>query len=439
MSANRIVTVTVEKLIDGGAGLGRVDGRVIFVPGVCPGERVRARITAVKPGYAEAALESVEQASADRVRPPCPVFGRCGGCQWQHLSDPAQARAKVDILREDLRRLAKLDKPALLDPIAAPEPYGYRSRIQVKIDASGAKPRIGFYAAKSRQIVTMEQCPVAAPPLNRAVAALRTCLADPATRLSSMSEIHWHLAQGTGELQSRYFAAGEPKKRVEAFLTKSAASLPELVSQVYYDRSGHRRVWGRDWITDHLHGRPFRISDRSFAQVNWAQNQAMIEAVLGFAALTGRESVLELFCGIGNFGLFLAEQAATLEGYDENPSAVADARYNAEQQRRPNCRFQAGPVDEVLEGLIRSGRRFDCIVLDPPREGLQRAALNALLKLAPARIVYISCVPATLARDLRRFGDGGYRVGRIQPIDLFPQTPYLETVTELIAPTGPQP
>ncbi len=429
--AGQIISTKIEKLIDGGAGLGRVDGQVVFVPGVCPGEQVEARLTAVKTDYADAALEKVVTPSADRVTPPCPVYGKCGGCQWQQLAYPAQLRAKVDILREDLRRIAKLDGPELLAPIGAPAPYDYRTRIQVKIDTSRPEPVIGFFAAKSNQIVPMERCLVAAPPLNRVIEELRRLLTDPARRLSSMTDVHLHLAQGTGELQCRHFAEGEPKKRVETFLTAAVEALPELVSQVYYDRSGHRRVWGRDWIMDRVHDRPFRISDRSFAQVNWAQNQTMIETVRAFAALTGRESVLELFCGIGNFGLFLAERAATLMGYDENPSAIADAKYNAAQQGRANCRFVAGPVGETLAGLVKGGRKFDLALLDPPREGVQRAPLEALIKLAPARLLYVSCVSATLARDLRRLMDGGYRVGRLQPVDLFPQTPYLETVTEL--------
>jgi 23S rRNA (uracil1939-C5)-methyltransferase len=426
------LAVVIEKLIDGGSGLARVDGQVVFIPGVCAGETVEARVTATKSGYAEAVLERVVAPSADRVAPPCPLFGACGGCQWQQLAYPAQLQAKVDIFREDLRRIARLDTPELLAPIGAPNPYDYRTRIQVKIDASRPDLVIGFFAARSNQIVPMERCLVAAPALNRAIEALRALLTDPATRLPSMTDVHLHLAQGTGELQCRHFADGEPKKRVEAFLTAAVEALPELVSQVYYDHSGHRRVWGRDWIMDRVHDRPFRISDRSFAQVNWAQNQTMIETVRSFAALTGRESVLELFCGIGNFGLFLAEHAATLMGYDENPSAIADAKYNAAQQGRTNCRFVAGPVGKVLDGLVKGKRRFDLALLDPPREGVQRAPLEALIKLAPARMLYVSCVSATLARDLRRLIDGGYRVGRIQPVDLFPQTAYLETVTELV-------
>lgn len=429
-------TTTIEKLIDGGAGLARLDGQVVFIPGVCPGERVRARVTAVKSGYAEAALEAVVTPSADRIKPPCPVAGRCGGCQWQHLDYPAQLRAKIEILREDLHRIGGLSEPPLLPPLGAPHPYDYRSRIQLKFDCSHREPFIGFFEAQSRRLVPIDRCLVAAPPLNLAIAALRPVLADPVTRLASLEEAHLHLAPGTGELQCRYFTRGEPKKRVEAFLAAAEKRVEGLVSQIYYDRSGHRRVWGRDWIVDRLHSRSgdrsFRISDRSFAQVNPEQNEALIDTVTAFASLTGRESVLELYCGIGNFGLVLAPAAKSLQGYDESKTAIGDARENASRQGIANARYIAKPVEEAVEELAKGNRRWDVLVADPPRDGMGRRVIGALLTIKPPRIIYISCVPATLARDLKHLSAGGYRVTRIQPVDLFPQTPYLETVTELV-------
>ena len=440
LTAGRMITASIDKLIDGGAGLARIDGQVVFIQGVCPGERVEARVTAIKSGYAEAALERVVEPSADRIKPPCPVAGRCGGCQWQHLDYPAQLRTKIDILREDLQRIGKLTDPPLLPPIGAPRPYEYRTRIQIKLDCSHREPFIGFYAPQSRRLVPIDRCLVAAPPLNHVIAALRPLLADPATRLPSLEEAHLHLAPGTGELQCRYVTQGEPKKRVEAFLAAAGKQVEGLVSQVYYDRSGHRRVWGRDWIVDRIHSssgdRSFRISDRSFAQVNAEQNEALIDTVTLFASLTGRESVLELYCGIGNFGLFLAPAAKSLYGIDENKSAISDARENASTQGIANVRFTARPVEETVEELAQGTQRWDLIVADPPRDGLGRRVVDALMTLKPSRMIYISCVPATLARDLKQLsaggGAGGYRVARILPVDLFPQTPYLESVTELI-------
>jgi len=428
------ISLTVEKLVDGGAGLGRWEGRAVFVPGACPGETVRVRIASVKKGYAEARLQTVLKPSPDRIPPPCPVFGKCGGCQWQQLAYPAQVAAKVGILREDLRRIGKLTDTNILTPQPAPAPFEYRTRIQVKTDMKTKEPRIGFFAGTSHRIVPIGACPIAGTQLNQALAALRTLLGDPATRPSSLTDLHLHLARTTGELQFRYFAEDEPQDRMERLFTSVEAALPNVVSQVYYSRTGHRWIRGRDYLIDRYQEIPFRISDRSFAQVHWEQIPVLIETVRTFAALSGKESVLELHCGIGTFGIFLAREAAGLLGFDENEIAVQDANYNARQQGLTNCSFTARPVEHAVSELGDEKKTFDCVVLDPPREGVDRRTMESLIRLDPSRIVYVSCNPATLARDLKILIDGGFRPGRIQPIDLFPQTYHLETVAEMIKP-----
>ena len=429
---DHLITITVEKLVDGGVGLGRWEGRAVFVPGTCPGETVRVRITSVKKGYAEARLESVLKPSPDRIPPPCPVFGKCGGCQWQQLAYPAQIEAKVGILREDLRRIGKITDPNILSPRRAPDPFEYRTRIQLKTDLTTNKPRIGFFAGTSHRIVPIERCPIAAPQLNQALAALRLILGDPAIQPSSLTDLHLHLARATGEFQVRYFAEHEPQDRMEKLFTSVEAAVTNVVSQVYHSRTGHRWIRGRDYLVDRYLEIPFRISDRSFAQVHWEQIPRLIETVQTFASLNGKESILELHCGIGTFGIFLAREAASLVGFDENEVAVQDANFNARQQGLTNCTFAAKPVEHAVSDLAEEKKTFDCVVLDPPREGVDRRTLESLIRLNPSRIVYVSCNPATLARDLKILIDGGFRPGRIQPIDLFPQTYHLETVAEMI-------
>ncbi|MBI3610573.1 MAG: 23S rRNA (uracil(1939)-C(5))-methyltransferase RlmD [Nitrospirae bacterium] len=422
----------IEKLVDGGFGLGRWEGRIVFVPGACPGEDVQARVTSVKKGYAEAELQTILKPSPDRVAPHCPVFGTCGGCQWQQLAYPAQREAKVEILRENLGRIGKQADPDIPPSRSAADPFGYRTRIQLKTDLTRDKPAVGYYAVKSHRLVPIETCPIASPPLNQALVVLRALFDDPAHRLPSLTDLHLHLAQGTGELQIRYFAEDEPQDRVEKIFTRLEESVPNAVSQVYYSRTGRRRIRGRDYLIDRYKDIPFRISDRSFAQVNWEQSAALIDTVRTFARLTGRESVLELYCGIGTFGLFLAREATRLIGFDENGIAVEDANYNARQQGLANGLFTAKPVEQAVAGLVAEKRTFDCVVMDPPRKGMDRKTLRSLTELAPSRIVYVSCNPATLARDLKILTGSGYRLGRLQPIDLFPQTYHLETVAELI-------
>jgi 23S rRNA (uracil1939-C5)-methyltransferase len=427
-----LITLTIEKLVDGGAGLGRWEGRAVFVPAACPGETVRVRIASVKKGYAEASLQTVLKASPDRIPPPCPVFGKCGGCQWQQLAYPAQIEAKVGILREDLRRIGKLHEPNILPPRPAPGPFEYRTRIQLKTDLTTNEPRIGFFAQTSHRIIPIEACPIAGAQLNQALAALHLILGDPATRPSSLTDLHLHLARATGELQLRYFAEDEPRDRMERLFTSVEAAVPNVISQVYYSRTGHRWIRGRDYLIDRYQDIPFRIGDRSFAQVHWEQIPDLIETVRTFAALTGKESVLELHCGIGTFGIFMAREAAGLLGFDENEIAVQDANYNARQRGLTNCSFTAKPVERAVSDLADEKKTFGCVVLDPPREGVDRRTMEALIRLHPARIVYVSCNPATLARDLKILIDAGFHPGRIQPIDLFPQTFHLETVAEMI-------
>ncbi|MBI3994550.1 MAG: 23S rRNA (uracil(1939)-C(5))-methyltransferase RlmD, partial [Nitrospirae bacterium] len=380
LTVGQIISIPIEKLVDGGAGLGRWEGRVVFVPGVCPGEEIRARVTSVKKGYATAELQTVLKPSPDRVAPPCPVFGKCGGCQWQQLAYPAQVRAKSETLRENLRRIGKQTDPDILPPLPAANPLEYRTRIQLKTDLSKDGPAVGYYAAQSHRLVPIESCPIAGSPLNNALAALRSIFSDPDSRLSSLTDIHLHLARGTGELQARYFAEDEPPGRVERVFTKFEEALPNVVSQVYYSRTGRRWVRGRDYLMDRYLDIPFRIADRAFAQVNREQTLALIETVRTFARLTGRESVLELYCGIGTLGIFLAREASTLVGYDENEVAVEDANYNARQQGLTNCRFTALPVDRAVEAVVKEKRLFDRIVLDPPREGLDRKTLESLAR-----------------------------------------------------------
>jgi 23S rRNA (uracil1939-C5)-methyltransferase len=432
LSIGQIIRIPIEKLVDGGAGLGRWEGRVVFVPGACPGEEVRARITTIKKSYAEAALESVEKPSPDRGVPPCPVFEECGGCQWQMLAYPAQLRAKVEILRENLRRIGKLEAPDLLPPIPSPRGFEYRTRIQLKTDFTKGRSLLGFYEEKTHEIVPIETCLIAHPILNRALAALRSLFSDPAERPPDLTDIHLHLARATGELLVRFFAVDKPPEGIESFFKKFADAMPETVGQVYTSSNGRRRVRGRDHLIDRFKDIPFRISDRSFAPIHSDLIEPLIDAVRTLAQPIGLKSVLELYCGIGTFGIFLAREAASVTGFDENEVAIGDANYNSLQPGLTAGRFTAKPVARAVKDLVNEKKTFDCVVLDPPREGVDRKTLMSLIQLKPSKIIYISCDPATLSRDIKVLTEGGYRPGRIQPIDLFPQTYHLETVAELI-------
>lgn len=435
LAAGQTITVTIEKLVDSGAGLGRVDGRVVFVPLTLPGETVEARITSVSKGYAEASAKKILAAAPNRIEPPCSVFGTCGGCQWQHIDYKTQLEGKVAILREDLARIGKMPEADLLPPIAASEPLEYRTRIQLKTDLSKTPPEIGFHSHGSHRIVSFDRCRIAAPGVNEAVDKIRSVLTDFKNGPKHITEVHVHQAGARGKLLLRLVGMDEPREPVNRLFAEFERVLPELVSQVYYGRSGQRFVRKRDYLLEEYKGVRFRISDRSFAQVNWSQTAPLIDAVVRFADLSGSESVLELYSGIGTFGLFLADAAKELTGYDEDPFAVKDAVYNAGQKGLTHVRFFRKSVIEAARDLVKARRSFDCILLDPPREGVDRGVLKLLRKLNPSRIVYVSCHPASLARDLRILIDAGFNVGRLQPVDLFPQTYHFEVVAEILRPS----
>jgi 23S rRNA (uracil1939-C5)-methyltransferase len=432
IEAGEAVVVKIEKLVDSGAGLGRVDGRVVFVPRTLPGETVEARVTTVKKGYAEALPEKILTASPNRVEPPCPVFGSCGGCQWQHIAYHAQLEEKVNILREDLARIGKISDANVLPPIPAPEPYEYRTRIQLKTDLSKKPPEIGFYESGSHRIVPFDRCLIAAPAINEAVWKIRSVLTEFKNGPKYITEVHVHQSGARGKLLLRIIGMNAPREAVNRLFDEFEREIPDLVSQVYYGRSGQRFIRKRDYLLEEYKGVRFRISDRSFAQVNWRQTGPLVETLLEFAALTESESVLELYSGIGTFGLFLAGGAKEMDGFDEDPHAVKDAVYNTAQKGLSRCRFERKPAIEAVRDLLKGKRSFDCVVLDPPREGVNRSVLKSIRKFRPSRIVYVSCHPASLARDLRILAESGWRVGRIQPIDLFPQTHHLEVIAEIL-------
>ncbi|HEY5648265.1 MAG TPA: TRAM domain-containing protein, partial [Nitrospiria bacterium] len=235
-------TTLIERLVNGGAGLARIEGRPVFIPGVCPGEEVRASIRKVKKDYSEGTLEEVLRSSPDRVTPPCPVAETCGGCQWQHLDYPAQIRSKEEILREDLLRLGKITEPNILPTVQAGEPFGYRTRIQLKVDVKKTSPETGFFASNSNRIIPIDFCPVSREPLNRCLEVWNKIMSSQTGPLPPVKEININLAPSTGEIQASYFIDDESFEKLQMIISEMRREIPELVSQVITTRRGKRRI-----------------------------------------------------------------------------------------------------------------------------------------------------------------------------------------------------
>jgi 23S rRNA (uracil1939-C5)-methyltransferase len=427
----KTITLDIEKIVYGGQGMGRTGGKVIFIPFTAPGDRVTAAIVKEKKDYLEGVLQKIETPSSKRVQPFCRFFGRCGGCQLQHLSYADQISVKEENLRGALHRLLKTGPFEILPTLPSPRERAYRIRAQFKTAQSGGKTILGFYGFKSHQIVEVDGCPLLHPLVNKILQELDSRIKG------------W---KGKIQLQSADIL-GSPEEDKGVVLLRGAeigdlASLGELVQGALTIKGAclqlhNKTSWGDLNLRFHLAGGVSKgsvemsIPAGSFFQVNPYQNENLIQKVGEWAALTGRERVLDLFCGAGNLTLPLAPTAARIWGVDTDRKAIEAAGENARKNLLKNCVFLAMGADAGIIQILKETNEVDLLVLDPPRAGASEVLEN-LVKLHPRKILYVSCEPPTLVRDLVRLGELGYNVTRIQSIDMFPQTYHLEVIAELV-------
>lgn len=391
--------VTIEKLVYGGDGLARLNGQVVLVPFVLPGERATVETLEQKPGLVRSKLIELHESAGERVDAQCPYFGRCGGCHYQHAAYEAQLGFKREILAETFRRVGKIEPPEEIRVIAA-EPWHYRNRVQFHIQGN----EIGYLEARSNRLCGIELCPISSTRLNQVIASLRQMLRD----------ARW----------PRFVRA------VEIFTNEEQVQLNVLQSE----RPVARRFF--DWCAEAIPGfipgaldysaagETYRVSGGSFFQVNrFLIDQMVVEAV-GVAA---GESALELFAGVGLFSLPLARRFAKVTAVESGTGALRDLRFNAE---RAGVTVEAhqSTVDAFLAGLTA---RPDFVLADPPRAGLGKIAVRELVRLKPAAITIVACDPATLARDLAALLAGGYKLDTLTMVDLFPQTYHIEAIARL--------
>ena len=434
--SDKTVLVQIDKLVHGGKGLTHDGSLAIFVEGVLPGESVRIQPERVKKGYAEGRLLEVVTPSPHRTDAPCPVYGQCGGCQLQHASPTAQLELKRDILAETLVRLGGLVDVAVPPLIASPDVYGYRHRARLAVvTPKGKTASLAYHEEGSHRLVPIAACPLLAPRLNEAVAHLNRALAGSGLMAALIQEVRLGYSVATGERVIQYEAERCTRRQAEGWFERVRTGLDGLKGQVMIAGRGlQQRRWvdGETALTEQVAGLRLRCSDRSFVQANWRLNEMLVETVTDWA-LTGQDRaplrVLELYAGIGNFGLPLARGGALVTLVEANPAALADARYNARVNHVGRCRFRQGSAEAILDASTPG--EYDFVLMDPPRTGLSKEALTGLLRLRPRRLVYLSCDSPTLARDLRVMREAGYRVTRLQGFDMFPQTMHIETLVEL--------
>ena len=430
-----------------GQGVGRHGELVVFVPYACPGDEIRAEVTAVKRGYATARLLAVTRPSPDRIKPACPVFGNCGGCTLQHIAYGRQLALKTELVRDVLTRLGGFKAPVVRPCLGMDDPWGFRGKAGFPVGGRRGRLVAGFYAAGSHRLVPVESCPVQHPVNNRIMAeAVRLATKyglepyNERTGRGTLRHVLAKVATGTGQAMA-VLVTNQPQLPGGADLARELAGrVPELaavVQNVNPERTNRvlgrqsQVLWGAATIEDRLGGLRFRISAESFVQTNPAQAEVTYDLALAYAAVGEADTAVDAYCGIGTITLILARRARAVYGVENVAAAVADARHNAELNDIANAEFICGDVAEVLPDLARRGVRPAALVLDPPRKGVAPEVVAAALAMAPARIVYVSCAPATLARDLARLAAGGYELVEVQPVDMFPHTAHVEAVAWL--------
>jgi 23S rRNA (uracil1939-C5)-methyltransferase len=446
----QILSVTIDDLAFGGEGVGRADGYVIFVRGGVPGDRLRVRLDQARSRFGRGTIESIETPSPHRIEAPCPYFGRCGGCRLQHVDYQAQLAFKSKQVTDALERLGGLGPVDVRPILGAADTYGYRNKMEFTVARArnGAGLTVGLHEQERYDsVLDVERCLLQSDRMN--------ALLDEARRFFAESGLAaWEQDSGegllrflmlregyrTGESMVNIVTSSPAVSELAPLAAQLAARVPRTTSVVMNVNPKKASVaigveehllGGRDHILESVGGLRFQVSANSFFQTNTAQAERLFSLVIDSAALAGDETVLDLYSGTGAISLQLAGRCRWVYGVEVTQAAVDDAARNAAANGIANCTFLAGEVRFVLPSLIAQGVSAQVVVADPPRAGFHPKALRALLQMEPARIVYVSCNPATLARDLGELVRGGYRLEWVQPVDMFPHTPHIEAVARL--------
>lgn len=489
VSKNEETVIDIIGMNHDGEGVGRANGYTLFVQGALPGETVRVRVMKTKKQYGYAKLLEIVKASPDRVSAPCPIYDQCGGCQIQHMSYAGQLAWKRQLVVDNLQRIGKLnvlvedEEQAIqteqispeeqmngsnrirlrmegvmneedaeqgirvLPTLGMDEPWRYRNKAQVPIGAAEGGLVGGFYAKGSHRIIDMETCLIQHEHNDEVVAKVKELGShlgisayNEETGRGLLRHVVVKKAFRTGEMMLVLVTNGRDIPHKDAWIGSIREAIPHVASicqnvnkkqtnVIFGDET--RVLWGRDVIYDYIGDVQFAISARSFYQVNPVQTEVLYGKTVEYAELSGKETVIDAYCGIGTISLFLAQHADQVYGVEIVPEAIEDARSNAMLNEMKNVKFEVGASEDVIPRWKEQGIEADVIVVDPPRKGCDPRLLDTILEMKPERVVYVSCNPSTLARDLRVLEDGGYRTVEVTPVDMFPHTVHVESVAVL--------
>ena len=439
-------TVAIRDLGVHGEGIGSVDGFTVFVPGALPGETVTAEITLLKKSYAVGKLLSIEQESPFRTVPKCPVYENCGGCQLSHLTYEGQLDVKYRRVKDVIERIADESGDLVRPVLPAAHPFAYRNKMAVPAGLVKGKAALGCYRQGSHDIIPVSSCAIQKEENNRLLRFARRFIEkygisvyDEKTRKGSLRHVLGRVGDG-GKMMAVLVTASEILPEEKRWIEEIKKELPEVVSLWHNIQSklGNtilgakiRHLWGRETLTTSLCGLRFEVSPYSFFQVHKEQAEILYEKALAYADLKGGETVIDAYCGTGTISLCLAKKAKRVIGIEIVKPAIEDAKKNAKKNHMENTEFYAADAGKLMPQLYRKGLVPDVIVMDPVRAGCSEEVLKAAAGMNPKRIVYVSCNPATFARDAKILKSEGYEIKEIQPVDMFPQTMHVEAIVLL--------
>lgn len=435
--------IKIHGLGSSGEGVGKIDELAVFVEGALPDEEVLAEIETRKKNYAVGRLVEVVKSSSERVEPFCPLYKDCGGCQLQHLSYAAQLKWKRQQVVDAIERIGKLDGVEVFETLGMENPLRYRNKMQFPV---GKNLRIGCYARGSHKIIDTTSCMIQNVGNDKILAAVRNVAKkfnmqpyDEDTHKGFLRHVMGRVGCN-GELMIVLVTATKNFPNEKNFVRALLKELPEVTSIQQNVQTFHNNVilgrdtrvlFGKPTIHDKIGNLKFNISARSFFQVNTAQAEVLYQTALDFAELHGHETIIDAYCGTGTISLFMARKAHRVYGTEIISSAIADAKRNARENNIRNVEFFVGDAVKVMPRLANSVHLPDVIITDPPRAGCDKKVLETFAAMQPDKIIYVSCNPATLARDLKILGELGYQTKKIQPVDMFPFTSHIESVAQV--------
>ena len=450
LNKNDIIELEITGYTSDGSGVGHSkEGIAVFVPLAAKDDKLKVRILKTAKTYAFGKIEKILEPSADRIRPDCPQFSKCGGCVYRHISYKAELAAKQQRVEDAMERIGGFKDISIKPIIGAENTDRYRNKAQLPVGkGTNGGITLGFFAKHSHRVIDCEECLLQPAAFTEAMGAFKAWHAktgedvyDERTGRGHLRHLFLRQAPSTGEIMACVVLNGNGVHDEPLLVKMLRDGVPGLKSiMINFNREKtnvilgekYRTVWGQDYITDELCGLKFRISADSFFQVNSRQAERLYTITGKYAGLTGKETVLDLYCGTGTIGLSMAKDAGRVIGVEVVGHAVEDARKNAEYNGIANAEFICADAAEAAAKIKSDGTKPDVVVLDPPRKGCEAGLVSAVADMGPERVVYVSCDPATLARDLKLFAGMGYQPEEITPVDMFPRTAHVEMVALML-------